>query len=55
MDAVACLINKIKHAWGNYKIKTYLFIDIKGAFNHIVRSKLIEGLQKAQLDKDLIS
>jgi hypothetical protein len=54
VDAIACLIDKIKHAWGNHEIRACLFMDIKGAFDHIVGSKLIGGLQEAELDKDLI-
>jgi hypothetical protein len=29
-------------------------MDIKGAFNHVVGSKLIGGLREAELDRDLI-
>jgi hypothetical protein len=54
VDAVACLIGEIEHAWGNHKVGACLFMDIQGAFDHVVRSKLIGGLREAKLDADLI-
>jgi hypothetical protein len=54
VDAVACFIGEIKRAWGNHEIGACLFMDIKGAFNHVVGSKLIGGLREAELDGDLI-
>lgn len=54
IDAVACLIGEIEHAWGEGRIGACLFMDIKGAFDHVVRSKLIGGLQATGMDGDLI-
>jgi hypothetical protein len=44
VDAVAYLIDEIKQAWGKGKLGACLFMDIIGAFDHVVRQKLIRGL-----------
>jgi hypothetical protein len=54
VDTVVCLIDKIKQTWGKGKLGAYLFIDIIGAFNHIIRQKLIGGLWGIGIDRDLI-
>uniref|UniRef100_A0A093V4Z1 Putative RNA-directed DNA polymerase from transposon X-element n=1 Tax=Talaromyces marneffei PM1 TaxID=1077442 RepID=A0A093V4Z1_TALMA len=54
VDAVACLIGEIEHAWGNGKLGACLFMDIKGAFDYVVWSKLIGGLQGTGMDGDLV-
>ncbi len=41
VDAVACLIGEIEQAWGEGKLGACLFMDIMGAFDHVVRQKLI--------------
>jgi hypothetical protein len=54
VDAVACLIGEIEQAWGEGKLGACLFMDIKGAFDHVVGSKLIGGLRDTGMDGDLI-
>ena len=54
VDAVACLIGEVERAWGDHEVGACLFMDIKGAFDHVVGSKLIGGLREAGLDGDLI-
>ncbi|KAL3707906.1 hypothetical protein TMatcc_005888, partial [Talaromyces marneffei ATCC 18224] len=54
VDAVACLIGKIEHALGNGKLRACLFMDIKSAFDYVVWSKLIEGLQGTGMDGGLV-
>ncbi|QGA12366.1 hypothetical protein EYB26_000010 [Talaromyces marneffei] len=54
MDAVACLIAEIEHAWGEGKLGACLFMDIKGAFDYVVWSKLRGGLRGTGMDGDLV-
>ena len=54
VDAVACLIGEIESAWSEGKLGACLFMDIKGAFDHVVRGKLIGGLRDTGMDGDLI-
>lgn len=54
VDAVACLIGEIEQAWGEGKLGACLFMDIMGAFDHVVRQKLIGGLWGMGMDGDLV-
>ncbi|EED11676.1 reverse transcriptase, putative [Talaromyces stipitatus ATCC 10500] len=54
IDAVACLVEEIHQAWANGKLAAALFMDIKGAFDHVVLARLIEVLREAGVDGDLI-
>ncbi|EED14170.1 reverse transcriptase, putative [Talaromyces stipitatus ATCC 10500] len=54
IDAVACLVEEIHQAWANGKLAAALFMDIKGAFDHVVLARLIEVLREASVDGDLI-
>ena len=54
MDTVAYLIDEIESAWSEGKLRACLFMDIKGAFDYMVRGKLIGGLWDIGMDGDLI-
>jgi ribonuclease HI len=54
-DAVACLIEYIHQAWLQRKLGATLFMDIKGAFDHVLLGKLIGVLRAAGFDERLIS
>ncbi|EED18393.1 reverse transcriptase, putative [Talaromyces stipitatus ATCC 10500] len=54
IDAVACLVEEIHQAWANRKLAAALFMDIEGAFDHVILAKLVEVLREASVDGDLI-
>ncbi|EED21750.1 endonuclease/reverse transcriptase, putative [Talaromyces stipitatus ATCC 10500] len=54
IDAVACLVEEIHQAWANGKLAAALFMDIEGAFDHVILAKLVEVLREASVDGDLI-
>ncbi|EED23621.1 reverse transcriptase, putative [Talaromyces stipitatus ATCC 10500] len=54
IDAVAYLVEEIHQAWANRKLAAALFMDIEGAFDHVILAKLVEVLREASVDGDLI-
>ncbi|ODM18007.1 hypothetical protein SI65_06795 [Aspergillus cristatus] len=54
IDAVACLIQNTHEAWKLQQLVGALFLDVKGAFDHVNPSRLITRLIEFNLDGDLI-
>ncbi|KAI9041051.1 uncharacterized protein KD926_007468 [Aspergillus affinis] len=54
IDAVACLIQTTHEAWKLKQLVGALFLDVKGAFDHVNPDKLIKRLAELGLDGDLI-
>ena len=54
IDTVACLIQNTHEAWKLQQLVGALFLDVKGAFNHVNPSRLIAQLIEFNLDGDLI-
>ncbi|ODM18159.1 hypothetical protein SI65_06030 [Aspergillus cristatus] len=54
IDAVACLIQNTHEAWKLQQLIGALFLDVKGAFDHVNPSRLIARLIEFNLDGDLI-
>ncbi|ODM14511.1 hypothetical protein SI65_10133 [Aspergillus cristatus] len=54
IDAVACLIQNTHEAWRLQQLVGALFLDVKGAFDHVNPSRLITRLIEFNLDGDLI-
>jgi hypothetical protein len=54
IDAVACLIQNTHEAWKLQMLVGALFLDVKGAFDHVNPSRLIKQLIEFNLDGDLI-
>ena len=54
IDAVACLIQNTHEAWKLQQLMGALFLDVKGAFDHVNPSRLIARLIEFNLDGDLI-
>lgn len=50
---MACLIGEIEQAWGEGKLGARLFMDVMGAFDYVVRRKLI-GRRDIGMDGDLV-
>jgi hypothetical protein len=47
IDAVACLIQDVHQAWDQKLLLASLFIDVKGAFDHVVAARLVKRIQVA--------
>ena len=54
IDAVACLIQNTHKAWKLRQLVGALFLDVKGAFDHVNPRRLITRLIEFNLDGDLI-
>ena len=54
IDAAALLIQKIQAVWQNQKIAGALFMDVKGAFDHVSRAQLAQKMYDLDIDDDLI-
>lgn len=53
-DAVACMIQSTHEAWKHRQLMGVLFLDVKGAFDHVNPSQLVSRLLEFGLDGDLI-
>jgi len=54
IDAVACLIQNTHESWKLQQLVGVLFLDVKGAFDHVNQSRLVNRLIGLSLDGDLI-
>jgi Reverse transcriptase (RNA-dependent DNA polymerase) len=54
IDAVACLIQEVHQAWGQKQLAGALFMDVKGAFDHVNPCKLTRRMVELGLDGDLV-
>src|SRR5699024_4561619 len=54
IDAVACLIQNTHEAWKLQQLVGVLFLDVKGAFDHVNPGRLVRRLIEFGLDGDLI-
>lgn len=54
IDTVACLIHRVQESWAEKKLAAALFMDVKGAFDHVSRVRLIERMMELEIDGDLI-
>lgn len=53
-DAVACLIQETQDAWALKQLVGALFMDVKGAFDHVAPAQLTRRMEELGLDGDLI-
>ena len=54
VDAVACLIQSTHEAWKTNQLTGALFMDVKGAFDHVNPRRLVTRMRELSLDGDLI-
>ena len=54
IDAVASLVYKIERAWAEKKLAAALFMNVKGAFDRVSKTKLVERMMEQGVDGDLI-
>ena len=54
IDAVALLVQRVEEIWAEEKLAEALFMDVKGAFDHITKNQLISQMAELDIDGDLI-
>ena len=54
IDVSLCLLHNIQTAKNSKNVFSCLFLDVKGAFNHVSTKRLIAILQKLKMSNQLI-
>ena len=54
IDAVALLVQRVEEIWAEKKLAAALFMDVKGAFDHVAKNQLISQMAELDIDGDLI-
>jgi ribonuclease HI len=54
IDAVTCLIHDVHQGWKEKLLSGALFIDVRGAFDHVDPARLVKRLGDMGIDGDLI-
>lgn len=54
IDAIASLIHEVEQQWAKKKLAAALFMDVKGAFDHVSKTQLIARMLELGVDGDLI-
>lgn len=54
IDAAVLLIQKVEQVWESRKIAGALFMDVKGAFDHVSHAQLARRMSDLGIDDDLI-
>lgn len=54
IDAVAMLVHKVQEKWEQKKLARALFMDIKGAFDHVSKGHLLRQMIELGIDSDLV-
>jgi Reverse transcriptase (RNA-dependent DNA polymerase) len=55
IDAVTKLIYTTKKAWNQKKLLGALFMDVKDAFNYVVKERLLQQMNKLEIPQFLIN
>jgi hypothetical protein len=54
IDAVAVLMNRTQEAWKRREIAAVLLMDVKGAFDHVSRGRLLARMVELRIEPNLI-
>ena len=55
IDAVSVLVHRVQESWEEKKLAGALFMDVKGAFDHVSRSQLLRRMIELGIDGDLVA
>ena len=55
IDAVAMLVHTVQENWSKKKLAGALFMDVKGAFDHVSKSQLLTRMIDLGIDTDLVA
>lgn len=53
-NAVASLVYEVEQIWAKKKLAAALFMDVKGAFDHISKTQLVASMLGLEVDGDFI-
>ena len=54
IDAMAMLIHTVQDSWSQNQLAGALFMDVKGAFDHVSKSQLLTHMINLGIDGDLV-
>ena len=54
IDAVASLVHKVQESWAEKKLAAALFMDVKGAFDYVSKTRLVGRMMELGIDGDII-
>ena len=54
IDAVAILVHAVQRGWDDKKLVVALFMDVKGAFDHVSKGQLIARMVELGIDGDSV-
>ena len=54
-DAIAMLVHTVQIRWEEKKLAAELFMDIKGAFDHVSKGQLLKRIFELGVDGDFIT
>ena len=55
IDAVATLVHTVQEKWEEKKLAAALFMDLKGAFDHVSKGQLLSRMIELGVDGDLVT
>ena len=55
IDAVATLVHTVHEKWEEKKLAVALFMDVKGAFDHVSKGQLLNRMIELNIDDDLVN
>ncbi len=55
IDAVATLVHTVQEKWQEKKVAAALFMDVKGAFDHVSKDQLLTQMIELGIDGDLVT
>ena len=55
IDAVAILVHTVQEKWEEKKLAAALFMDVKGAFDHVSKGQLLTRMIELGIDGDLVT
>ncbi len=55
IDTVSVLVHTVQESWEEKKLVGALFIDVKEAFDHVLRSQLLKCMIELSIDGDLVA
>ena len=55
IDAVATLVHTVQEHWEEKKLAAALFMDVKGAFDHVSKGQLLTRMVELGIDGDLVN
>ena len=55
INAVATLVHAVQEKWEEKKLAAALFMDVKGAFDHVSKGQLLTRMIELGIDGDLVT